>query len=88
MFPLGGAVFHPGTLLVQVPRGSLPRLQRIVVWALVHEAFIADPFLGGTDPGRVVVGRPGCRVVVGSHAPVAVHRSPYVRSMKTFFVSI
>ena len=47
----GRAVRRPfprGTLLVQVPRGPAHKRPWTAVWGSVHEAFIANPFQGGT----------------------------------------
>ena len=52
-----GAIVDPqarpfpwGTLFVQVPRGPSPKRSWTAVWGSEHEAFIANPFPGGTAP--------------------------------------
>ncbi len=44
--------FPRGTLFAQVPPGASPKRSRTAVWGSVHEAFIANPFPGGTPAGR------------------------------------
>ena len=41
--------FHQGTLFAQVPRSPSPRQTRTAVWGSNHEAFIGNPFPGGTS---------------------------------------
>lgn len=53
----GARPFPRGTLLVQVPRGPAHKRSWTAVWGSVHEAFIANPFQGGTAALGVELGR-------------------------------
>ena len=59
--PPGARPFPRGTLFVQVPRGPSPKRSWTAVWGSVHEAFVANPFPGGTSvrPGGARVSTRG-----------------------------